>query len=180
VYEHEEIGQNFRLPELLGAVGLAACENLPVMIANKRRIHDWYLSRLSDVPCLSFQQPKPGDRPVWWLNSLKFDPALLPADVQSGLQAKLAQDKSFNLAETIGMSLMKASPHIEIRPAFFPLHKMACFAQSAEPCPNANEVYDTLLCVPSSAQLLEEDVDQVCTALKQTLQEVMAGLVQAA
>merc|ERR1712159_143327 len=42
VYEHESIGQNFRLPELLGAVGLAAVENLPVMIQRKRQIHDWY------------------------------------------------------------------------------------------------------------------------------------------
>merc|ERR1711981_917566 len=31
VYEHEQAGQNFRLPEVLGAVGLAAVENLPVM-----------------------------------------------------------------------------------------------------------------------------------------------------
>ena len=75
------------------------------------------------------------------------------------------------------MKLMKDSPHIEIRPAFFPLHKMACFASVAEPCPNADNVYDTLLCGPSSAQLLEEDVDQVCFALRKSVGEVLEELV---
>merc|ERR1719262_1830031 len=50
VYEHESIGQNFRLPELLGAVGVAACENLPVMIEKKRNIHKWYMEELADTP----------------------------------------------------------------------------------------------------------------------------------
>lgn len=30
VYDHEDVGQNFRLSEMLGAVGVAASENLPV------------------------------------------------------------------------------------------------------------------------------------------------------
>lgn len=57
---------------------------------------------------------------------------------------------------------------------------MACFASTASPCPNADLVYDTLLCVPSSAQLEEADVEEVCQALKQavsdTLDELVAGL----
>merc|ERR1712159_217166 len=52
VYEHEYVGQNFRLPELLGAVGLAACENLPVMIEKKRKINEWYKENFKDVPII--------------------------------------------------------------------------------------------------------------------------------
>lgn len=177
VYEHEEIGQNFRLPELLGAVGLAACENLPVMIANKRAIHDWYASRLGDLDYLALQQPKNGDRPVWWLNSLRFDVDSIRPEIKTAICAKQKRDKHYNLAEDIGMRLMKQCPHIEIRPAFFPLHKMPCFATHAPPCPNADQVYDTLLCVPSSAQLTEVDVDEVCLALRNSIDETLAALL---
>merc|ERR1711959_581400 len=74
VYEHEEVGQNFRLPELLGAVGVAACENLPVMIERKRQIHQWYMENLSELSYLHFQKPRRTDEPVWWLNSIRIDP----------------------------------------------------------------------------------------------------------
>lgn len=185
VYEHESIGQNFRLPELLGAVGLAAVENLPVMIQRKRQIHEWYRENLLSSTSmddetgtalrsfLRLQTPKPRDEPVWWLNSLKIDVPALPSIVQARIQAKQASSKSFNLAESVGLLLMQKNPHIEIRPAFFPLHKMSTFAKAAQPCPNCEEVYNTLLCVPSSAQLESEDVREVCNALKEAFGEAL-------
>merc|ERR1719456_942667 len=53
VYEHEGVGQNFRMPEMLAAVGVAAAENLPVMTHNKTRIHEWYVKHLGSSPILS-------------------------------------------------------------------------------------------------------------------------------
>lgn len=79
---------------------------------------------------------------------------------------------TFNFAEHIGLSLMKSHPHIEIRPAFFPLHKMTSFIEDASPCPNCNMVYSSLLCLPSSAQLTKQDVKEVCVALKQCFRNV--------
>mmetsp|Transcript_21910 Transcript_21910/g.55231 ORF Transcript_21910/g.55231 Transcript_21910/m.55231 type:complete len:757 (-) Transcript_21910:724-2994(-) len=171
VYEHENIGQNYRLPELLGAVGLAACENLPVMIERKRNIHKWYVELLGDVGFLKFQQAKSLDQPVWWLNALMIE---TPAKLKLAAQFSGAKPQQ-NLAETVGMRLMKHHPHIEIRPAFFPLHKMSCFSTHARPCPNADFVYERLLCVPSSAQLNRGDIESVCIALRDSLQEVVVG-----
>jgi len=176
VYEHENVGQNFRLPELLGAVGLAACENLPVMISQKRKIHSWYQEGLKEMPYIKFQQARPLDEPVWWLNSLKIELDKLPSDVAEKYRGKLAKNRNFNLAETVGMEIMKNHPNIEIRPAFYPLHKMSSFSETAQPCPTSELVYQTLLCVPSSAQLQEEDVKEVCAAFKASMTEVLAGL----
>jgi dTDP-4-amino-4,6-dideoxygalactose transaminase len=161
VYEHQCVGQNFRLPECLGALGLAACENLPVMIEQKRKIHNWYLQYTqetspTDDPALvnymseiKFQKGKPLDNPVWWINSL-----LLPGN-----------------AEKVGLLLMSKYPHIEVRPAFFPLHKMGIFVETAEPSPNADFLYDRLLCLPSSANLLEEDIMEICAAVRECVAE---------
>jgi dTDP-4-amino-4,6-dideoxygalactose transaminase len=88
---------------------------------------------------------------------------------------KSVKNKNFNLAECVGMDLMKRHPNIEIRPAFYPLHKMTSFIKDAMPCPNADNVYQTLLCVPSSAQLTEMDVKEVSGALRESLEDVLAG-----
>merc|ERR1719337_536262 len=47
VYEHEGVGQNFRLPEMLACVGCAAAEMFPAMIDKKRTMHDWYVKHLA-------------------------------------------------------------------------------------------------------------------------------------
>ncbi|CAD7947921.1 unnamed protein product [Amoebophrya sp. A25] len=205
VYEHETIGQNYRLPELLGAVGLSACENLPVMIERKRRIHQWYKELLGDIPFLQFQHSRPLDEPVWWLNALLIrTPANIELPEQfrglgevgsiinsvasssgsglDGVEAKASSSRSAslpaqNLAETVGMGVMREHPNIEMRPAFYPLHKMSCFADCARYCPNADFVYERLLCVPSSAQLTRSDVEEVCQALRNSLTEVMGAPV---
>jgi perosamine synthetase len=156
VYEHDAVGQNFRLPEMLAAVGCAAAEMLPLMIERKRAIHEWYMSKFAadpDLQGVKLQKCAGGDEPVWWINA-----ALLP-DGYSG--------------EEVGMLLMKDYPDIEIRPGFFPLNKMDIFKSGFNmPCPNTELLYDRLVCLPSSNQLLEPDVDRICKALANSLRQV--------
>lgn len=73
------------------------------------------------------------------------------------------------------MQLMKTYPDIEIRPGFFPLDMMAIFQSSwSKPCPNAQLLYQRLVCLPSSNQLQKEDVDRVCSALLESIEAVSA------
>jgi len=154
VYEHDAVGQNFRMPEMLAAVGCAAAEMLPVMIERKRAIHSWYEEGLAKRPGLAgvkLQQAAPGDDSVWWINA-----ALLP----EGLSG-----------EEVGMQLMKTYPDIEIRPGFFPLDMMAIFQSTgSRKCVNAQLLYRRLVCLPSSNQLQKEDVERVCSALLEAMQ----------
>lgn len=137
------------------------------MVDNKRKIHTWYLREMSayvDAGYIQFQQPKKLDEPVWWLNSIMLDKSKLDPARLKGLE---------NTAEAVGMALMKKYPNIEIRPAFFPLNTMSTFSAHAEACPNAQKVYDTLFCVPSSALLTESDIKEVCAAVKECFNEVL-------
>jgi len=158
VYEHDAVGQNFRLPEMLAAVGCAAAEMLPVMIERKRAIHSWYeagFAARKDLQGIRLQKCSPGDEPVWWITA-----ALLP-DGMSG--------------EAVGMRLMKDYPDIEIRPGFSPLNTMAIFRSPlVGPCPNAESLYHGLVCLPSSNMLSKPDVERVCDALAHALHAVAA------
>lgn len=158
VYEHDAVGQNFRLPEMLAAIGSAAAEMLPTMVERKRKIHGWYEKCFAGSPVLQaikLQKESSGDESVWWITA-----ALLP-DGLSG--------------EKVGMQLMKECPDIEIRPGFFPLGKMGIFkSEWAQPCPNAEALYHGMVCLPSSNQLLEADVERVCGALEEAIGQVRA------
>jgi dTDP-4-amino-4,6-dideoxygalactose transaminase len=134
------------MPELLAAVGLASAEALPANIDRKIRIHDMYAEGFAGSG-LTLQQQHPLDKPVWWLNSV-----VLPKDV------------GFT-AEELGHSIMENYPDIEVRPAFFPLHTMAPFKAGAQPCPNAEEVYRRLFCLPSSAQLSDDNIKYIVSSV---------------
>eukprot|EP00421_Protoceratium_reticulatum_P004975 CAMPEP_0168363024 /NCGR_PEP_ID=MMETSP0228-20121227/3480_1 /TAXON_ID=133427 /ORGANISM="Protoceratium reticulatum, Strain CCCM 535 (=CCMP 1889)" /LENGTH=695 /DNA_ID=CAMNT_0008375743 /DNA_START=47 /DNA_END=2134 /DNA_ORIENTATION=+ len=153
VYEHDAVGQNFRLPEMLAAVGCAAAEMLPTMIERKRAIHQWYKETFTVHDVLldvKLQQEAPGDESVWWITA-----ALLP----EGLSG-----------EEVGMRLMKVYPDIEIRPGFFPLNAMKIFrSKLSHPCPNAEMLYKRLVCLPSSNQLNKLDIERICGALAEAV-----------
>jgi len=163
VYEHDAVGQNFRLPEMLAAVGCASAEMLPVMIERKRAIHSWYQAGFAsrdELKDITLQKCKDGDEPVWWINA-----ALLP----NGLSG-----------EEVGMQLMKDYPDIEIRPGFFPLNQMEIFKSDwAKQCPNAESLYQGLVCLPSSNLLSKEDIDRVCDALAASLRTVTSRATKA-
>lgn len=150
VYEHDEVGQNFRLPELLAAVGLASAEALPSNIHRKTAIHEQYAAGFAGTG-LTLQGSSPVDKPVWWLNAF-----VLPQN-------------SKMTAEQLGHAVMDAYPELEVRPAFYPLHWMRPFAADARPCPNAEDLYRRLFCLPSSGQLTDEDVKHVVSAVREQL-----------
>jgi len=155
VYEHEGIGQNFRLPEMLAAVGSAAAEMLPSVIDRKRRIHSWYekYTQRPGLENVKLQCVAPGDTAVWWINSI-----MMPEGI---------------CGETVGMKLMQDFPDIEIRPGFFPLDQMAIFKNAANlPCPNTDMLFRRLVCLPSSVNIQEKDVERICGALEETLTKV--------
>jgi len=75
--------------------------------------------------------------------------------------------------ETVGMKLMQDFPDIEIRPGFFPLDQMAIFKNAANlPCPNTAMLFRRLVCLPSSVNIQEKDVERICGALEETLTKV--------
>lgn len=70
---HDEVGYNYRLPNLNAALGCAQLERLPDMLARKRALAERYALALAPVPGLSFLKEPPGTRSNYWLNALVLD-----------------------------------------------------------------------------------------------------------
>jgi dTDP-4-amino-4,6-dideoxygalactose transaminase len=157
VYKHDAVGQNFRMSEMLAAVGCAAAEMFPSVKSRKQSIHKWYEKYMQreELADVQLQAVSPGDTSVWWVNS-----SLMPEGVSG---------------EAVGMQIMKDYPDIEIRPGFYPLDQMEIFKHpSVLPCPNTDTLFRRLVCLPSSVNLQEAQVERVCSALADALGKIRA------
>ncbi len=68
---HDQIGFNYRLPNLNAALGLAQMENLNQFIQNKRELAAIYQDKFSKLGLESLVEPK-GYKSNYWLNALRF------------------------------------------------------------------------------------------------------------
>ncbi len=76
---HDEVGYNYRLPNLNAALGCAQLERLPDMVARKRTLAARYDAAFSGVPGLRFLREPAGTASNYWLNAIVLDRADLTA-----------------------------------------------------------------------------------------------------
>jgi dTDP-4-amino-4,6-dideoxygalactose transaminase len=149
-YEHTEIGYNYRLSNLLAALGRAQVADLDERIERRRRINRRYREALADRPGVGFQPVTPGHEPNCWLTCVTFDPAMgtTPEDVRVALEAV----------------------DIEARPTWKPMHRQPVFeGADARIDGTSDEVFKTGLCLPSGSNLSEEQQDRVIETLVEHL-----------
>lgn len=92
---HDEVGWNFRMPNINAAVGYAQLRILPQLIAAKRALASTYIQSLSEIPGVSVLTEPADSRSNYWLNTLILDrecahlrDALLEALNAAGLQSR--------------------------------------------------------------------------------------------
>jgi perosamine synthetase len=92
---HDEVGFNYRMPNLNAALGCAQLEQLDGFIERKRRLAGRYEAALASVDGVQFLREPPGTRSNFWLNALVLAPshaahrdALLAALNDAGLMSR--------------------------------------------------------------------------------------------
>ena len=144
---HEEIGYNYRLPNLLAAMGCAQLEQLPAYIAAKRRIAARYDEALAEIPGITVLPEAPWAVSSKWLYTVLVDDAAFGMDSRALLRALGAQG-------------------IQTRPLWQPMHLSPLYAGM----PRAGgEVAERLnrqaLSLPCSVGLSETDANRVIAAI---------------
>lgn len=84
-FVHDQVGFNYRMPNLNAALGCAQLEQLPAFLAAKRGLAERYRRALADVPGVDFVGEPPFARSNYWLN------ALLLEEEHSGERERLLQ-----------------------------------------------------------------------------------------
>ncbi|MBI2668871.1 aminotransferase class I/II-fold pyridoxal phosphate-dependent enzyme [Candidatus Woesearchaeota archaeon] len=140
-YIYTDVGMNYLLPHLLGAVGLAQVEKFPEILKRKRTVGYLYKELFSSVPGIRLQEIAPSSEPCFWLNCILLE-------------------RSEEEVRRMGTELMMRG--IEIRPAFWPLGDLPAFKRYASGSQEqAKELFRRMMVLPSSAKLTAEGVKEI-------------------
>jgi len=142
-YQHAEIGYNYRLSNLLAALGRGQLEGLDRRVERRRAINAAYRRALADSPGVTFMPQDIAGEPSWWLTCITIDPAAFGAT---------AEDVRTRLEEEA----------IESRPTWKPLHLQPAFSGCRTRGGQvAESIFEQGLCLPSGSGLSDADLSRV-------------------
>jgi dTDP-4-amino-4,6-dideoxygalactose transaminase len=147
-YEHSELGFNYRLSNVLAALGRAQLAALPDRVVARRRVNARYRELLADEPGIAFMPEASYGTSNQWLTCILVEPALFGVD-----------------RETIRVEL--ESVDIEARPVWKPMHLQPVFANDPAYGGDVSaRLFELGLCLPSGSALSEGDQDRVVVAVR--------------
>lgn len=136
-YRHDEVGFNYRLPNINAALGCAQLERLPQLLVDKRKLYERYREALKGVAGVSLFAEPPHGTSNYWLQALVLD------------RAQAAQRDAL-LAATNAAGIMT-------RPVWTLMHRLAPFVAAPRmdlSC--AEDLERRIINIPSSAVLGRE------------------------
>lgn len=178
-YEHSEIGYNYRMSNIVAAIGLGQLQVLDERVKRKREIFDFYVQALGDLPGIEFMPEADYGRCTRWLTVLLITPEEFGVD-----------------REAVRIAL--EDKNIETRPVWKPLHlqpvfdclpkdtkaerekkeknltrndtiaqrvktRYACRVVGGEV---SEDLFERGLCLPSGTAMTEEDLERVIGVIR--------------
>jgi perosamine synthetase len=142
-YIHDEIGYNYRLVNVLAAIGVAQMEEFPILLDNKKRMDQFYRSELSGIGDIEFQFVSPDVEANCWLFTFKTQHMreLLTYLNDNGVQS---------------------------RPFWVPMNQLEMFKEDIYVSidDHSNQVYQTSISIPSSAGITLAEMETVVKTIK--------------
>jgi dTDP-4-amino-4,6-dideoxygalactose transaminase len=147
-YQHSEIGYNYRMSNLLAAVGRGQLRVLEERVEARRRNFEFYARALGDLPGIQFMPEAPWGRHSRWLTCLTIDRREFGAS-----------------REDVRLTLERED--IEARPVWKPLHLQPVFSGCEFAGRGiADEIFQDGLCLPSGSNLSERDLERIVEVVR--------------
>jgi len=147
-YQHLEVGYNYRLSNMLAAIGRGQLERLDQKIEKRRAVNRYYRDVLGGLPGLAFMPEASYGRSNCWLTVILIEPDRFGLD-REGLRLALEKE------------------NIEARPVWKPMHlqplnrdaRIRGGAVSAD-------LFERGLCLPSGNQMNDDDLERITGIIK--------------
>jgi len=169
-YEHSQIGYNYRMSNIVAAIGRGQLRVLDQRVEQKQKIYSYYKEALSDLPGIEFMPESQHGRSTRWLTAVLIDPDEFGAD-----------------RETVRLAL--EGHNIESRPLWKPMHLQPVFSTEKSmlteererklkaECAGSSDnrlykirvvggevseyLFERGLCLPSGTQMSEQDLNRI-------------------
>jgi perosamine synthetase len=146
-FYHEEIGYNFRMPNLLAAMGCAQLESINEYSSIKKNNANLYNKLLSDVNGITLPVERKDVKNIYWLYSVLVEE-----------NYPISRDD---------LILKLRENGIQSRPFFMPVHKMPPYKECRTGDMSVtDDIAKRGINLPSSVGLNEDEIRQVCDVIK--------------
>ena len=146
-YQHSCLGFNYRMSNVLAAIGRGQLRALPQRIAARRRNFEFYSRELGELPGIEFMPRQEHGSGNHWLTCITIDPAEFGATREE-------------------VRLMLEAHNIEARPVWKPLHLQPVFdgfrVRGGE---RSETIFERGLCLPSGSNLSQADLERICSLI---------------
>jgi pyridoxal phosphate-dependent aminotransferase EpsN len=147
-YQHSVIGHNYRMSNILAAIGLGQLRVLRDRVAARRRIFAHYRDALADLPGIEFMPQAAYGKSNGWLTCITVNPDEFGA----------SRDDLLAALEAV---------NIEARPVWKPLHLQPAFAGCVYWGDTvAEDLFEQGLCLPSGSAMSADDIDHVVATVQ--------------
>ncbi len=161
-YQHEEIGYNYRMSNIVAGIGRGQLRVLDKRIEQKRAIYEYYQAHIGTLEGVTLMPLRENTRSNCWLTTIQLEDGcpVKPIDIMLALEAD----------------------DVESRPVWKPLHLQPVFQDcdfisltdnlyvTDEESGADNSVAGTIfargVCMPSDTKLTTEDLDRICGVVR--------------
>lgn len=155
-YTHDDIGFNYRMSNVVAAIGLAQVEKADDYKRMRQHNHELYRKYLADVPGIRFQKVLPQAESVAWMNAIVIDPSEY-GHTKDELMAHLKENG------------------IDTRLLFNGMHNQKSMRDFGCDCSGQYPVSDWLTAngfyLPSASTLKEEEIAWICEVIEKMTNE---------
>ena len=154
-YQHSSIAYNYRMSNVLAALGVGQLEVLKDRVRARREVFSRYVEKLKEFPEISFQDEVPGTLGNRWLTTIEIEP------------------RSENLHPFEVMKILK-SGGIDARPGWKPMHMQPiCYGYEYTPHDELTSYSERhflrSICLPSGSNMTSRSQDRVIDAFLRVL-----------
>jgi dTDP-4-amino-4,6-dideoxygalactose transaminase len=157
-YEHRTVGYNYRLSNVLAAIGRGQLLVLHERVRARRETARFYREALRDVPGVTFMPQADYGAPNCWLTCILVDPGAFGAS-RDDIRVQLARRG------------------IETRPTWKPMHLQPVFRDYAMRGGSVCEdLFRRGLCLPSGSNLTDHDRQRIVDAVRSVPRRASVGI----
>ncbi|MDZ5561300.1 DegT/DnrJ/EryC1/StrS family aminotransferase [Enterococcus cecorum] len=176
-YQHEEVGYNYRMSNVIAGVVRGQIPYLEEHIAQKKAIYERYKEGFKDLPVQMNPFDEKNSNPNYWLSCLIIDEDAMCKQVRSDNDALYISEKGKSCPTEILEKI--ASINAEGRPIWKPMHMQPIFRNNpfvtvngydramtnayidSEDINVGKDIFNRGLCLPSDNKMTEEEQNEI-------------------
>lgn len=181
-YQHEELGYNYRMSNVIAGVVRGQFPYLEEHIAKKKVIYERYQAGLSELPVKMNPYDAKNSEPNFWLSCMIIDPEAMCRQVRGECDALYVHETGQSCPTEILETL--ASYNVEGRPIWKPMHMQPIYRMNpfvtrlgdgraqtnayiqGEAADAGMDIFDRGLCLPSDIKMTAEQQDIVIAMIR--------------